>query len=395
MRPGLLLDRDGTIIADYHYVGHTERVQLLPGAAEAIARFNRAGIPVAIVTNQGGVARGFYPERNVQLVHEYIKRELALHGAHIDLFLYSPHHPDAFLKKYAVASADHKPAPGMAYKAAHVLGLDLQSSVVVGDRITDVELARNVGADAVYIGSDPLPDWYSTSGIHQFPSLSAAATFIIEVLTMTTPESTFPQIKYEDARMFLRNYGIRLDQALSHVDQDVFAEACNLIRDAYEAGTQVFVAGNGGAAAIADHFQCDHTKGVTNDTGLKTVVHSLTSNVPLLTAIANDIGYDAVFSRQLELSAYEHDVLVVFSASGTSANIVRALQYAYEANIFTIAVTAFDSEDWQKDIVDAHLYIPTWNYGIAEDCMQAIGHAMAQYIRQLYMDADAVFSARF
>src|ERR1700748_614971 len=94
MRPGILLDRDGTIIEDYHYVGHIERVQLKPGAAEAIRRFNEAGIPVAIVTNQSGVARGFYPESNVNLVHNYIAHELSRHGSFIDLFFYSPHHPD-------------------------------------------------------------------------------------------------------------------------------------------------------------------------------------------------------------------------------------------------------------------------------------------------------------
>jgi histidinol-phosphate phosphatase family protein len=100
-RPGILLDRDGTINVDYHYVGHIERVQLIPGAADAIRRFNRAGIPVAIVTNQGGVARGFYPKSNVRKVHDYIKRELALHDAHIDMFLYSPHHPDGNIKEYS------------------------------------------------------------------------------------------------------------------------------------------------------------------------------------------------------------------------------------------------------------------------------------------------------
>lgn len=82
MRPGVLLDRDGTIIVDYHYVGHIPRVQFIPGAIEAIRRFNKAGIPVTIVTNQSDVARGFYPESNVIEVHQYIQRELAqrMHG---------------------------------------------------------------------------------------------------------------------------------------------------------------------------------------------------------------------------------------------------------------------------------------------------------------------------
>src|SRR6266480_3262284 len=86
-RPGILLDRDGTIIVDHGYVGSVDRVELIPGAAEAIARFNRAGIPVAVVTNQAGVARGLYGLDGVAEVHRYIAVRLAEHEAHVDLYL--------------------------------------------------------------------------------------------------------------------------------------------------------------------------------------------------------------------------------------------------------------------------------------------------------------------
>ena len=94
MRPGILLDRDGTIIVDHGYVGSVDRVEFINGAPQAIARFNRAGIPVAVVTNQAGVARGLYGIEDVALVHKYITEHLAEHEAHIDLFLFSPYHPD-------------------------------------------------------------------------------------------------------------------------------------------------------------------------------------------------------------------------------------------------------------------------------------------------------------
>ena len=93
-RPGILLDRDGTIIVDHGYVGSVDRVEFIEGSAEAIARFNRASIPVAVVTNQAGVARGLYGIDDVARVHQYIAERLAEHGAHIDLFLYCPYHPD-------------------------------------------------------------------------------------------------------------------------------------------------------------------------------------------------------------------------------------------------------------------------------------------------------------
>ena len=179
LRPGILLDRDGTIIVDHGYVGSVDRVDFIDGAPEAIARFNRAGIPVAVVTNQAGVARGMYGIDDVVQVHKYIAGCLAQHGAHIDLFLFSPYHPAGVVEAFARTSEDRKPRPGMAKAAAAALNLDLSSSWVVGDRPEDMGLAEVIGASAVYLGSGdyPGPDVWS------FPSLAAAAPFILERVT--------------------------------------------------------------------------------------------------------------------------------------------------------------------------------------------------------------------
>lgn len=175
-RPGILLDRDGTIIVDHGYVGSIDRVEFIEGAAEAIASFNRAEIPVAVVTNQAGVARGFYGIDNVTLVHQHIQTYLAKFNAHIDLFLYCPYHPAGVVEGFARASEDRKPRPGMANAAASALNLDLTASWVVGDRSEDIGLAKAVGASAVYLGTcnDQTP------GVWPFPSLAAAASFILE-----------------------------------------------------------------------------------------------------------------------------------------------------------------------------------------------------------------------
>src|SRR5258706_13642922 len=133
-RPGVLLDRDGTIIVDHGYVGWIDRVEFIEGSPEAIARFNRAGIPVAVVTNQAGVARGFYGLDDVARVHQYIAERLAEHRAHIDLFLHCPYHPEGVVEAFARTSEDRKPGPGMARAAEAKLNLDLGASWVVGDR---------------------------------------------------------------------------------------------------------------------------------------------------------------------------------------------------------------------------------------------------------------------
>ena len=117
-RPGILLDRDGTIIVDHGHVGSVDRVEFIDGAPEAIAMFNRAGIPVAVVTNQAGAARGLYSLDGVAAVHRHIAVRLAKYGAHIDLFLYCPYHPDGVIESLARTSEDRKPRPGMAKAAA-------------------------------------------------------------------------------------------------------------------------------------------------------------------------------------------------------------------------------------------------------------------------------------
>jgi histidinol-phosphate phosphatase family protein len=178
-RPGILLDRDGTIIVDHGYVGSADRVEFIPGAAEAIARFNRAGLPVAVVTNQAGVARGLYGIDDVARVHSFITERLAEHGAHVDLFLYCPYHPAGVVEAFARSSEDRKPRPGMAKAAAQALNLDLRASWVVGDRPEDVGLAQAVGASAIYLS----PAQHAHPEALTLPSLAAAAAFILERIT--------------------------------------------------------------------------------------------------------------------------------------------------------------------------------------------------------------------
>ena len=178
-RPGILLDRDGTIIIDHGYVGSVDRVDFINGAPEAIASFNSAGIPVAVVTNQSGVARGLYGIDDVECVHRYIAEYLAKHEAWIDLFLYCPYHPAGVVSAFTRTSEDRKPNPGMAKAAQAALNLDLTASVVVGDRPEDIGLAEAIGASAVFLGTDVHP----SPGVHSYPSLAAAAAFILELAT--------------------------------------------------------------------------------------------------------------------------------------------------------------------------------------------------------------------
>jgi histidinol-phosphate phosphatase family protein len=172
------LDRDGTIIVDHGYVGSVDRVDIIEGAPEAIAQFNRADVPVAVVTNQAGVARGLYGIEDVIQVHQHIEKCLADHGAYVDLFVFCPYHPEGVVEAYSRTSGDRKPQPGMANAARDALNLSLTNSWVVGDRPEDLGLAEAIGASAVFLGPDPQrPDTWAC------PSLSEAASFILEQMS--------------------------------------------------------------------------------------------------------------------------------------------------------------------------------------------------------------------
>jgi D-glycero-D-manno-heptose 1,7-bisphosphate phosphatase len=144
LRAAVFLDRDGTISEDVGYLNHISRFQMFPFVAAAIRRFNDAGLPVVVVTNQSGVGRGYFPESVVHSVHELMVRQLAAEGARIDAIYYCPHTP-------AENCACRKPKTAMLVHAASEHSLDLERSFVVGDRYGDIQLARNARSRSILV----------------------------------------------------------------------------------------------------------------------------------------------------------------------------------------------------------------------------------------------------
>jgi phosphoheptose isomerase len=156
----------------------------------------------------------------------------------------------------------------------------------------------------------------------------------------------------------------------------------------------VFSCGNGGSAAIANHMQCDQVKGLRTGTDLRPRFVSLSSNTEVLTAIANDLAFEDVFAYQLETQAGPGDVLFAVSSSGRSANIVRAVTWARDNGLATVALTGFTGGG-ARAVADVSVHVDSTNYGIIEDLHQTITHALAQYLRQSRMSADAIASTVF
>jgi D-glycero-D-manno-heptose 1,7-bisphosphate phosphatase len=147
----VFVDRDGTLIEEVGYLDRVERVALYPWTADAIRALNRAGLKIVLVSNQSGVARGFFTEAVVDKVHRHMAALLEAGGARIDAYYYCPHHPDGKVAGYACRCDCRKPQRGLVDRAARELGIDPARSFVVGDRWLDVGLARSIGGRGILV----------------------------------------------------------------------------------------------------------------------------------------------------------------------------------------------------------------------------------------------------
>ena len=199
---------------------------------------------------------------------------------------------------------------------------------------------------------------------------------------MTLPEDPRRlncQFDLETIGAHVKGYADALSRALLSIDWHQLERAIAEIEGARLRRARLWVAGNGGSAAIADHLLCDWVKGTFTPSQTPIHVHSLVSDTALLTACANDFGYDASFSRQIEMQAQPGDVLICISSSGNSANILAALRNASSMGLKTIALTGFDGGESAR-LADISLHVAVHNYGVVEDCHQILMHNIAQYI---------------
>jgi D-sedoheptulose 7-phosphate isomerase len=190
----------------------------------------------------------------------------------------------------------------------------------------------------------------------------------------------FPHIRIGHVHDYLTQYMDRLREATASIDRDALERAVAMLRDLFNRDATLYVCGNGGSAAISNHMTCDMLKGVRADTALTPRVVSLSTQVELITAIANDMDYAEVFSYQLRSLAKPGDGLLAISSSGNSENIVRTLEWAGRNGLGTIAMTGFSGGRAAK-IAMVNLHVPCHNYGIVEDVHQSLMHVMAQYLR--------------
>jgi len=150
MRRAVFLDRDGTLNVEKEYLYLIADFEFIPGAVEAVRLLNQAGFLVVVVTNQSGVARGYYTEEDVESLHRHIAAELQKTGARVDAWLYCPHHPDG-RGSYSLPCSCRKPLPGMLKEAAKRYGIDLDASVMIGDKLADISAGQAAGCGTILV----------------------------------------------------------------------------------------------------------------------------------------------------------------------------------------------------------------------------------------------------
>jgi len=152
MNQGVFLDRDGVITSDPpHYAHKVDQLKLIPGSAGAIHLLNKNGFKVIVVSNQSGIARGYYTEKDIHIFNKSLKKELKKKEAQIDAFYYCPHHPEAKVKKYTAVCKCRKPKPGMIIQAAKEHNIYLSESFMVGDRQSDILAGKNAGCKTIHV----------------------------------------------------------------------------------------------------------------------------------------------------------------------------------------------------------------------------------------------------
>lgn len=199
-------------------------------------------------------------------------------------------------------------------------------------------------------------------------------------MTSQTPKNNIDLFYSSNPEVFAKSYLDYLSNVLKEISLKEIANFAESLLTAREKGASIFFAGNGGSAATASHFANDISIGTNNyQKPFKAI--SLSDNIPILTALGNDFGYDEIFVRQLKILGKSGDTLVCISASGNSQNLINAVEFAKKLGIKTIALTAFDGGKLKK-IADEGVHVPTEmkEYGPAEDAHMVLDHLVSAFL---------------
>jgi D-sedoheptulose 7-phosphate isomerase len=357
----VFLDRDGVINA-YAYNGefgtidspaNQDEFALLPGAAEAIARLNEAGLLAIVVSNQPGVAKGKFTRTLLEAMTQEMTASLEAQRAKLDGIYYCLHHPEASLLEYRVACECRKPKPGLLVRAAQEKNIDLARSYTVGDGVTDVLAGRAAGTTTFFLSSvkcyvcnelarhGVIPD-FTVSSLAEAVELIAKIERGEVLAGRRPPEGSCCGLQ-ANGQDHVSQYIGEAVEILKRIDQQTIEHTVELLAQLRGRGGRLFFLGVGGGAGHASHAVCDFRKIAQIE------AYCPSDNSSELTARVNDEGWDTSYTNWLSGSRLSsNDMVFVFSVGGgnleknVSANLVQALRYAKEVGATICGVVGRD-----------------------------------------------------
>ena len=407
MEKVVFLDRDGTINREISYLYRTEDLEILPGVPQAIALLREHGYRIVVVTNQAGVARGYYQCEDVEHLHEYLNQELKKQGAWIDEFFYCPHHPEHGVGAWKKECACRKPGTGMFEKAAEHMEIDKNASWMIGDKLLDVEAGHNFGIRGILVGtgygSEVQKELTESGGKsvydHYAETLLDAARYILE---MEKEENRMKVINYLEELM--ERYPV-----LAPVQEDIW-NAYEHLKTCYEGGGKLLVAGNGGSCADAEHIVGELMKGFVKkrpvsedfaekltqedpEKGLELAAKlqggllaiALNGHPGLSTAYLNDVDGNLIYAQQTYGYGKPGDVLLAISTSGNSRNIEYAVLTARALGMKVIGLTGRDGGKLGK-MAHVSIVVPETETYKIQELHLPVYHALCLMLEETFFE---------
>ncbi len=377
--PVVVLDRDGTLNVEVHYLSRPDQVELLPGVVEGLRALQSAGCRLVVVTNQSAIGRGYFDEACLSTIHDRLRALLAAHGVTLDAIYHCPHRPDEGCRC-------RKPGPLLIERAGVDLGFDPATVVVVGDKPCDIDLGRGLGATTILVrtgygaahekAGDAAADFV-------VDDLRDAARVIIGRLPADRTDDMTQHRQLARARLHLEASIAVTRQTLDECVPSIVA-AVDLVAASFRSGGKLMLCGNGGSAADCQHMAAELVSRLTmayERPGLPAL--ALTTDSSFLTAFTNDINYEDVFARQVQALGKPGDVLLGISTSGNSTNVVRAVEQARTQGIRTVGLLG--SGGVLPSMVDVAIRVPSSSTMLVQETHLSVEHIICALVeRELY-----------
>jgi phosphoheptose isomerase len=381
----VVLDRDGTINVERHYLAEPDQVELIDGAAQGLRRLSDLGLELIVITNQSGVGRGYFTEGTLALIHDRLTALLDAEGVRLSGIYVCPHVPDD-------GCGCRKPRTALLERAGRERGFDPREAFVVGDKPSDIELGRRAGSTTLLVrtGYGAATAAAGDVGADYIVGDLREAARVIEGLIGAGESAGTPgkgvhgmdakPVSVTRARAYLAE-SAEIKRLTGEACAEAIATAARVLVEAFQSGNKLLLCGNGGSAADCQHMAAELVSRLTKDferPGLPAI--ALTTDTSFLTAYANDCGFEGIFARQVQALGRPGDVLIGISTSGNSPNVIQAVEVARERGMRSVILTGASGR--LAKLADVTIAVPSDDTQHIQEAHLAVEHIVCMLVEQ-------------